>query len=540
MIKPIIVLKETIVLDIKSTLLFLATSFFIIKNKGNYMKILNIFVLLLTFISLNLKANEVTTRTGAKTSDNLNSKISPDGKTLLEDGHLLEKLSSFNREKIPERVVHARGTAIKGEFKTTEDLSHLTTASIFGSKNKKTDVLVRFSSVIHPKGSPETLRDPRGFAIKFYTDEGNWDLVGNNLPVFFIKDAMQFPDMVNSLKPDPTTNLQDPNRFFDFFSFKPEATNMLTYLYSTLGIPKSYKNMDGAGVHAYKFINEKNEVNYVKFTWKTKQGVEGLSPMQAAKVQATNFNHLTADLYSKEKGSLPAIWDMYIQIINQKDLNKFSFNPLDATKIWPENEVAMQKIGELVLDEIPDNFHKYTEQSAFAPSNLVRGIKASEDRLLQGRLFAYADTQNYRLGVNHKNLEPNLPLSPFNSPATKEGHGLANNSTSSVNYFPSRNSKDVSAKSAENISNQEQVTVKIPYQKEEFFKQAGVLYRSFSSEDQKLLVEGIKMDLGQVKSVEIKNTIASFFFAADEDYGVAVANAVDLDLGDVKKLAQTY
>ena len=333
-------------------------------------------------------AQQVTKNNGAPVTDNVNSQTAgPLGPVLLQDTDLIEKLAAFDRERIPERVVHPRGTAAKGVFRATEDLSDLTRAALFGQAGKETPVLLRFSSVVNSKGSPETLRDPRGFAVKFYTEEGNWDMVGNNFPVFFIRDAKQFPDMVHSLKPDPYTNLQDPNRYFDFFSFKPEATQMFTLLYSPLGIPTSLREMDGSGVHAFKFVDETCDQTYVKFTWKSRQGNNGLTPKEAAAIQATDFNHLTSDLYSNINAGNHPIWDLYIQTIEPERINDFDFNPLDTTKTWPESIAPLRKVGEMTLNEVPENFFQWTEQSAFAPSNMVPGIEASEDRMLQGRLF---------------------------------------------------------------------------------------------------------------------------------------------------------
>jgi catalase len=493
-------------------------------------------------LSFSANAKQVTRVTGSPVGDNLNSETAgPLGATLLQDHQLIEKLSHFDREIIPERVVHSRGTAAKGYFKATADLSDITRAAPFQSKGKKTPVLVRFSSVINSKGSPETLRDPHGFAVKFYTKEGNWDLVGNNFPVFFIRDAKQFPDMVHSLKPDPKTNLQDANRYFDFFSFKPEATQMLTFLYSPLGMPKTYREMDGSGVHAYKFVNEKCEAKYVKFTWKSRQGNKGLSRMEAEKIQGKNFNHLTQDLYENiEKKNFP-IWDLYVQTIDLADVDKFDFNPLDTTKIWPEKLVPSRKVGELVLNEVPDNFFQTTEQSAFAPNNMIPGIEPSEDRLLQGRLFSYADTQRYRLGVNHHQLEPNKTLAEVNTPTIQDGAGVSPHKNSSVNYFPSNYvsaETDASYKSCQ--YDLKGKTQQIPFAKTQNFKQAGELYRSYDEESKKELVEALGEDLANVKSKKIRNTIVSYFYKADAEYGERVGKIAGADMKAAMKMAEGY
>lgn len=358
-------------------------------------------------------AETLTRDNGAPVGDNQNSQTAgTSGPVLLQDVQLLQKLQRFDRERIPERVVHARGTGAHGEFTATADISDLTVAKVF-TAGSKTPVFVRFSSVVHGNHSPETLRDPRGFATKFYTTEGNWDLVGNNFPTFFIRDAIKFPDMVHAFKPDPRTNLDDDSRRFDFFSHVPESIRTLTLLYSNEGTPASYRNMDGNGVHAYKLLNSNGEVHYVKFHWKTLQGIKNLDPQQVEQVQGKDYSHMTHDLVTAiNRGDYPK-WDLYIQVLTPDMLKTFDFDPLDATKIWPN--VPERKIGQMVLNKNPDNVFQETEQVAMAPSNLVPGIEPSEDKLLQGRLFAYADTQTYRIGVNGLNLPINRPHSPVNN-----------------------------------------------------------------------------------------------------------------------------
>lgn len=496
--------------------------------------------------SVSLQAETLTRSTGAVVGDNINSETAgPLGPTLLQDHHLIEKLSHFDRERIPERVVHARGTAALGKFTATTSLSDITRAAPFKSAGKETPVLLRFSSVINSKGSPESLRDPRGFAIKFYTEEGNWDLVGNNFPVFFIRDAIQFPDMVHSLKPDPKTNLQNPNRYFDFFSFKPEATHMLTYVYSPLGIPTSLREMDASGVHTFKMVNEQCDAKYVKFTWKSRQGNNGLTPAEAEKIQAKNFNHLTDDLYSNiEKGNYP-IWDLYIQTIDLTQVDSFAFNPLDTTKVWPESQVSSRKVGELVLNKVPDNFFQWTEQSAFAPSNLIPGIEPSEDRMLQGRLFSYADTQRYRLGINHLELAPNKPHANVHAVSVQDGAGLSSAKSQHTNYFPSRYKNDEGYATVDSSYQSCQYELKgntqrIPFEKTQNFKQAGELYRSFDKRSQKALVEAFGGDLAGVDSQEIRNIIVSYLYKADENYGKRVGKIAKAQMSEVKKLAASY
>ena len=478
----------------------------------------------------------LTRDSGAPVNDNQNSMTAgPNGPVLLQDTHLIEKLQRFDRERIPERVVHARGTAAFGEFVSSDDHSDLTRAALLSEKGKKTPVLVRFSTVIHPAGSPETLRDPRGFAVKFYTEEGNWDLVGNNLPVFFIRDAMKFPDMVHSLKPSPVTNLQDPNRFFDFFSHHPESTHMLTQLYTDLGTPASYRKMDGNGVHAFKMVNAAGDVKYVKFQWRSKQGIENLDLDQVRETQGSNFNHLTQDLYEAiEAGDFPS-WDLMVQVKGPETLGDYDYDPLDATKTWPD--VPFRKLGTMTLNRVPANFFQVTEQAAFAPSRMVPGIEASEDRLLQGRLFSYADTQFHRLGANNQQLPVNRPHNAVRN-HNQDGFMSLVERTGDVNYEPSRKlalAEDTTHRQAAlALSGQ---TQQRGIERTQNFAQAGEFYRALDETGRVNLIRNLAADLGQVKDDETKHIILSFFFKADADYGRKITKAVNGTLSKVESLA---
>ncbi|GAB2893829.1 catalase [Microbulbifer echini] len=499
------------------------------------MKYLPLFALTIGLIG-GANAETLTRDNGALVGDNQNAQTAGEnGGNLLQDVHLIQKLQRFARERIPERVVHARGTGVHGEFVATADLSDLTRAAVF-ERGSKTPVFVRFSTVIHSKGSPETLRDPRGFATKFYTEEGNWDLVGNNLPVFFIRDAIKFPDMVHSLKPSPVTNQQDPNRFFDFFSHVPEASHMLSWVYSDYGTPANLRQMDGWGVHAYKFVNDKGEVSYVKFHWKTRQGIKNLTAEQAAEIQSRDFSHATRDMYAAiEKGDYPK-WDLFIKVLKPSQLSRFNYNPLDATKMWLD--VKETQVGTMTLNRVPTNFFQETEQSAFAPANLVPGIEPSEDRLLQGRVFSYSDTQMYRLGANHQQLPINRPrvaVSNWN----QDGGGNYGQQTSDVNYQPSRidaRNEDpkglYSRKPLTGSTQQKAIEKTLP------FAQAGVFYRSLSPEERQNLVENLAGDLGKVRDSNTQHLMLSYFYQADKEYGQRLTKAVGGDLGRVKKLAR--
>ncbi|AZF55017.1 Catalase KatE [Pseudomonas sp. R4-34-07] len=491
-------------------------------------------VLATSALPFSAQGADLTRDNGAAVGDNQNSQTAGAyGPVLLQDVQLIQKLQRFDRERIPERVVHARGTGAHGSFTATDSLGVLTKAKLFTS-GTVTPVFVRFSSVVHGTHSPETLRDPRGFATKFYTADGNWDLVGNNFPTFFIRDAIKFPDMVHAFKPDPRTNLDDDSRRFDFFSHVPEATRTLTELYSNAGIPASYREMDGNGVHAYKFVNDKDEVNYVKFHWKSLQGTRNLSPKEVAQVQGADYSHMTQDLVSHiNKGNFPK-WDLYIQVIRPQELGNFEFDPLDATKVWPD--VPLRKVGQMVLNRNPTNVFQETEQVAMAPSNLIPGIEPSEDRLLQGRLFSYADTQMYRLGANAQMLPINAPKKAVNN-GNQDGAMNAASSTTGINYQPSRSLMREEPTSARYSmlplsGNTQQVKI----QREQNFKQAGDLYRSFSKKERQNLIESFGGSLASADD-QSKHHILSFLYKADTEYGTGVAKIVNGDLARVQLLA---
>jgi catalase len=471
---------------------------------------------------------------GAPVGDNQNSQTAgATGPTLLQDVQLIQKLQRFDRERIPERVVHARGTGVHGEFTASADISDLTKAKVFVA-GAKTPVFVRFSSVVHGNHSPETLRDPRGFATKFYTSEGNWDLVGNNFPTFFIRDAIKFPDMVHAFKPDPRTNLDDDSRRFDFFSHVPEATRTLTLLYSNEGTPAGYRFMDGNGVHAYKLVNAQGEVHYVKFHWKSLQGLKNLDPKQVAHVQGKDYSHLSNDLVGAIKqGDYPK-WDLYIQVLKPEDLAKFDFDPLDATKIWPD--VPERKIGQMVLNRNVDNFFQETEQVAMAPANLVPGIEPSEDRLLQGRLFSYADTQLYRVGTNGLSLPVNRPRVAVDN-GNQDGSMNSGASASGVNYEPSRlapRPQDPTARYSQLPLSGSTQQAKIA--REQNFKQAGDLFRSYSKKEQQDLIQSFGESLAGTDDAS-KHIMLAFLYKADPAYGSGVARVAKGDLARVRQLA---
>jgi len=486
------------------------------------------------FLSFSVQAATLTRDNGAAVGDNQNSQTAgATGPVLLQDVQLLQKLQRFDRERIPERVVHARGTGAHGTFTVTDDLSDLSKAKVFAA-GEVTPVFVRFSAVVHGNHSPETLRDPRGFATKFYTADGNWDLVGNNFPTFFIRDAIKFPDMVHAFKPDPRTNLDDDSRRFDFFSHVPESTRTLTELYSNYGTPASYRQMDGNGVHAYKLVNANDEIHYVKFHWKSLQGINNLDPKQVEQVQGKDYSHLGNDLIAHiKKGDFPK-WDLYVQVLKPEQLSSFAFDPLDATKIWPD--VPERKVGQMVLNRNTDNVFQETEQVAMAPANLVPGIEPSEDRLLQGRVFSYADTQLYRLGANALQLPINQPRGKVNN-GNQDGAMNSGKTTSGVNYQPSRlEPREEVAGARYSSSPLSGSTEQKKIQREQNFKQAGDLYRSYSKKERDDLIASFGGSLATTDE-ESKHIILSFLYKADPEYGTGVAKVAKGDLERVKALA---
>ncbi|MDB5956957.1 MAG: catalase family protein [Ramlibacter sp.] len=487
-------------------------------------------------VMLSAQAADMTQDSGSPVGDNENSQTAgPSGPVLLQDSHLIEKLQRFDRERIPERVVHARGTGIFGEFVPTANISSLTTAQVF-APGTKTPVFVRFSTVMGYRGSPEQARDPRGFAVKFYTQQGNWDIVGINHPVFFIRDAIKFPDFVHANKPSAVTGVQDPNLAFDFFANTPEATHMLTRLYSLVGMPDSYRRMDGFGVHAFKFVNAKGEVHYVKFHWKSHQGLQGIRAQDVKPSIGANWNLMTDDLYNAVKARDFPQWDLYVQVLAPQDLARFDFDALDDTKVWPST-IPEQNVGTMTLNRIPDNYFDSTEQSAFDPSRLVPGIEPSEDRMLQGRLFSYTDTQMYRIGANYQQLPINRPRVAVNN-FNQDGAMNAGDRKGEVNYEPSTiNELGAQDKYRYLRTPLTGTTQLAPISKPLDFRQAGEYYRSLSEAGKADLVTALSADLNGVRNESNKYTMLSYFYKADADYGARLARATHADAARVQSAA---
>ncbi|MCL6428138.1 catalase KatX [Bacillus subtilis] len=485
----------------------------------------------------NESEDTLTNRQGHPVTDNQNVRtVGNRGPTTLENYDFLEKISHFDRERIPERVVHARGAGAHGYFEAygsfgDEPISIYTRAKLFQEKGKKTPAFVRFSTVNHGKHSPETLRDPRGFAVKLYTEDGNWDLVGNNLKIFFIRDPLKFPDLVHAFQPDPVTNIQDGERIFDFISQSPEATHMITFLFSPWGIPANYRQMQGSGVHAYKWVNEEGKAVLVKYHFEPKQGIRNLTQKEAEEIQGKNFNHATQDLYDAiENGDYPE-WEVYAQIMSDDEHPELDFDPLDPTKLWYKDDFPWKPIGKLVLNKNPENYHAEVEQASFGTGVLVDGLDFSDDKLLQGRTFAYSDTQRYRVGANYLQL-------PINSPkkhvATNQEGGQmqyrvdrAEGQNPHVNYEPSimGGLKEAKQDGKDHTPHVEGDVKREAIDRTNNFGQAGETYRRFTEFERNELITNLVNTLSTCRK-EIQDQMIENFTKADPDYGKRVAEGL--------------
>jgi catalase len=490
----------------------------------------------------------LTTRQGHPVYDNQNNRTVGDrGPTVLENYHFLEKISHFDRERIPERVVHARGAGAHGYFEAygkvgDEPISKYTRAKLFQEAGRRTPLFVRFSTVIHGGHSPETLRDPRGFAVKMYTEDGNWDLVGNNLQVFFIRDAMKFPDVVHAFKPDPVTNRQDPNRIFDFVSLAPSAMHMITWLFSPWGIPQDYRHMRGSGVHAYKWVDDKGHAVLVKYHWITQQGEVNLTQAQAEQIQAANFNHATQDLYDAiARGDHPK-WELQVQIMEDGEHPELDFDPLDPTKLWPPELFPLRPVGMMVLDRNPENYFAEVEQIAFGTGVLVDGLDFSDDKLLQGRTFSYSDTQRYRVGPNYLQLPINAPRVQTNTnqrdgQMTYHVDGVENGANPQVNYEPTSRGGPHEVKPTA-PAHEPEVSGKVvrkEIDRTNNYGQAGERYRTFSAWEQDELISNLVTQLSQCNQ-DIKERMVWHLSQCDAEYGRRVADGLGIRVEDVPQV----
>ncbi|KNH19299.1 catalase [Priestia megaterium] len=476
--------------------------------------------------------NNLTTSWGAPVGDNQNSMTAGSrGPTLIQDVHLLEKLAHFNRERVPERVVHAKGAGAHGYFEVTNDVSAYTKAAFLSEVGKRTPLFARFSTVAGENGSADTVRDPRGFAVKFYTEEGNYDLVGNNTPVFFIRDAIKFPDFIHTQKRDPRTHLKNPTAVWDFWSLSPESLHQVSILMSDRGIPATLRHMHGFGSHTFKWVNAEGDGVWVKYHFKTEQGVKNLSPDVAAKLAGENPDYHTEDLFNAiEKGDFPS-WKLYVQIMPLEDANTYRFDPFDVTKVWSQKDYPLIEVGRMVLDRNPENYFAEVEQATFSPGTLVPGIDVSPDKMLQGRLFAYSDAHRYRVGANHQALPINRPRNEVNNYQRDGQMRFDDNGGRSVYYEP--NSFGGPTESQENkqaaypVSG---VADSVAYDHNDHYTQAGDLYRLLSEDERTRLVANIVEAMKPVEKEEIKLRQIQHFYKADPEYGTRVADGLGLSV----------
>jgi catalase len=470
-----------------------------------------------------------TTNSGAPVYNNENVlTVGPRGPILLEDYQFVEKLATFTRERIPERVVHARGASAKGFFEVTHDVSHLTCADFLRAPGVQTPVITRFSTVIHERGSPETIRDPRGFAVKFYTREGNFDMVGNNFPVFFIRDAMKFPDVIRAFKPNPKSHLQEYWRILDFLSHHPESLNTFTFFFDDIGIPQDYRHIEGSSVHTYTLINKAGKVYYVKWHWKPTCGVKNLLEEEAIKIGGANHSHATQDLYeSIAAGNYPE-WKLYFQIMDPDHIERYGFEPLDTTKTWPEDLIPLQPVGRLVLNKNIDNFFAENEQLAFTMT-MVPGVWFSDDHMLQGRIFAYGDTQRHRLGPNYLQLPVNAPKCAHHN-NHHEGFMNFMHRDEEVNYFPSR--YDPVRHAERHPISTAPLTGKrerCPLLKNDEFKEAGDRYRSWAPDRQERFIGRWIEALSDPRLThEIRSIWVSWLAKADSSLGQKLSSRLNV------------
>jgi catalase len=480
----------------------------------------------------------LTTRQGHPVHNNQQQRtVGSRGPATLENYQFLEKISHFDRERIPERVVHARGFVAHGEFEAygtigAEPSTVYTRAKLFATAGTRTPVTVRFSTVIGGRDSSEAARDPRGFAVKFRTVDGNWDLVGNNLPVFFIRDAIKFPDVIHALKPDPVTHRQEPNRIFDFMAGTPESMHMLTWLFSPRGIPRSYRHMDGFGVNTYRLVNSAGLGVLVKYHWKSRQGIESLTAAAAAAIQAVDLGHASRDLYEAiERGEYPQ-WELCVQIMSDDEHPELDFDPLDDTKVWPEDAFPLRPVGVMTLNRNITDFHNENEQVAFGTGVLVDGLDFSDDKMLVGRTFSYSDTQRYRVGPNYLQLPVNAPLAPVR---TNQGGGFMSYGVDErgadphVNYEPSTL---VGLQEADESYREYRPFVsgavgRLPLERTNDYAQAGERYRTIAQWERDDLVLNLVTALAECDK-QIQEKMVWHFAQCDEEFGGRVAEGLGL------------
>jgi catalase len=488
------------------------------------------------------KKKKLTTSFGSPVDDDQNSVTAGEpGPVLLQDVHLIQKLAHFNRERIPERIVHAKGAGAFGYFEVTHDLTKFTKAKFLSKVGKKTDLFARFSTVGGEKGSADAERDPRGFAVKIYTEEGNYDLVMNNTPVFFIRDPMKFPDFIHTQKRNPATNTKDPDMFWDFLSLTPESIHQVTILFSDRGTPKTYRHMNGYSGHTYKWYNDKGEYWWVKYHFKTAQGIQNFTRQEAEIMKGKDPDHATRDLYDAiERGDYPA-WNVGVQIMPPEDAEKYRFNIFDITKVWPHGDYPLNPLGRMILNRNPTNYFADVEQSAFCPGNFVPGIAPSPDKMLQGRIFSYHDAHRYRLGANYEQLPVNAPKSPTHT-YQRDGFMRREESSGHPNYWPN----SMGGPEADPTVAEPQFEVSGKAGRHAYshpnddFIQPGALYEKVMTDsDRDHLIGNIVGHLGNAKkTLQLRQT--AIFYRVHPEYGTRVTKGLGLDITEVKRLAKQY
>jgi catalase len=484
------------------------------------------------------KKEKLTTRNGAPVVDNQNTMTAgPRGPVLLQDVWYLEKLAHFDREVIPERRMHAKGSGAFGTFTVTHDISRFTKAKIFSAVGKKTDLFIRFSTVAGERGAADAERDIRGFAMKFYTEEGNWDLVGNNTPVFFLRDPLKFPDLNHAVKRDPRTNLRSALNNWDFWSSLPEALHQVTIVMSDRGIPATYRHMHGFGSHTFSFINARNERCWVKFHLRTQQGIKNLTNEESQAIIGRDRESHQRDLYeSIEKKGFPR-WTFYVQIMPEKDAATYKFHPFDLTKVWLKRDYPLIEVGVLELNRNPENYFADVEQAAFNPANVVPGIGFSPDKMLQGRLFSYGDAQRYRLGVNHHQIPVNAPRCPYHSFHRDGSLRVDGNYGSTLGYEPNSFGEwQQQPEFAEPPLALSGAADHWDFRKDDddYYTQPGLLFRLMGPEKQALLFANTAADIANANH-EIKVRHIGNCLKADPAYGAGVAKAIGIPLSEVPK-----
>jgi catalase len=482
------------------------------------------------------KRPTLTTGSGMPVADNQNSiTAGPRGPVLMQDFHLLEKLAHQNRERIPERTVHAKGSGAYGTLTVTKDISKYTKVKALSLVGKKTEAFLRFSTVAGERGAADAERDVRGFALRFYTEEGNWDIVGNNTPVFFVRDPLKFPDFIHTQKRHPRTNMRSPTGMWDFWSLSPESLHQVTILMSDRGLPQSYRHVDGFGSHTYSFINAQNERFWVKFHFKTLQGIKNWTNAEAAQKIAQDRETHQRDLYEAiKRGDFPK-WKFSVQIMPETDVDKHWYNPFDLTKVWPHKDYPLVEVGVLELNRNPENYFAEVEQAALSPANIVSGVSHSPDKMLQARVFSYADAHRYRVGVNAEQLSVNKPRCPVHNYHADGAMRLEGNRNPDAYYEPNSFDGPVQDQKFREPPLKISATVADRFDHRvgnDDYRQPGDLFRLMTPDQKDQLFDNIKAAMDGVPLEIIKRQLVHFY-KADPEYGIGVATRMGLTVSDL-------